>query len=595
MKADFAEFLRKLKAKNDIVEVIGSYMKLERKGYNFWACCPFHHEKTPSFSVNAGDGYYHCFGCGVSGDVIGFVKEYENVEFMQAVEILAKRAGMEIPSFDDRSAEEITLQKQKKTRLLSLMRDTAHFYLNNLYAGQAGEMLEYLTRRGVAPSTMKKFGLGASLDYYSLPQFLLDKGYTREECLESGACAETEEHRLIDAEGKRLIFPIINALDEVVAFGGRIMKPSDRNKYKNTRETPIFEKNKNLYNINLVKKQKRAGRLSNLIMVEGYMDTISLYQAGFTNVVASMGTSLTKEQARLCKRYTDTVLISYDGDFAGQSANLRGLDILSKEGLKLRVVPLTDGLDPDDMIQKLGAESYQKRLDEAMPLLDFRLLSAQRKYDLSRSDECREFIKEALPIVRESDSAAEREVLLKRVSEWAKVSVEALQRDLENVPARAEPEAEQAQESPPKEKDRDEKAIAFVLAACLFSKPYALGFHPEELYLDGDWGTIADYIAAERKNGRVHASGIFEVLPESSPSLAEIIGINSGDNLDGEQAERYFRDSVSALKRKEIGGRIILAQQAYDAAETPEEQREILQKIGDLNRELRRWSNGRRK
>lgn len=593
MKADFSEFIKTVKAKNDIVEVIGSYVKLDRKGYNYWACCPFHHEKTPSFSVNAGEGYYHCFGCGVSGDVLGFVKEYENVEFMQAVEILAKRAGLEVPAFDDKSGEEIALKKQKKDRLLSLLRDAARFYLNNLYSGQADAQLAYLTDRGVTPSAMKKFGLGASLDYYSLPLYLRQKGYTEEECVESGACVRTEEGRVIDAEGERLIIPIINAMDEVVAFGGRVMKKTDRAKYKNTRETPVFEKNKNLYNINLLKKEKRAGGIPYIIMVEGYMDAMSLYQAGFKCVVASMGTSLTKEQARLCKRYTDTVLISYDGDFAGQKANLRGLDILSNEGLKVRVVPMPDGLDPDDVIRKQGAEGYQKCLDAAMPLIDFRILAARRKYDLNRSDERREFIKEALPIVKESDSAAEREELLKRIAEWSKVSLEALQRDLESAPARAETSEPKEAEPAPREADRQEKAVCFVLAACLFNKPYALGFHPEELYLDGDFGTIAEFIAAERENGRVRASGIFEILSENSRELNEVLKLNDG-GLDGDAAEKYFKDSVRTLKRKEIIERISMANTAYTLAETPEEQREILQKIGALRQELKRWSNGRR-
>ena len=307
---DFQAFIRELKEKNDIVEVIGSYIPLERRGYNYWACCPFHHEKTPSFSVNAADGYYHCFGCGVSGDVIGFVKGYENVDFMQAVQILAARAHLEVPAYDDRSAEEAAAKKKKRDRLSALMRDTARFYFKNLYSGRAEAHIAYLHKRGFSPSTVKKFGIGASLDYHSLPSYLLAQGYTPEECVESGACARTDEGRLIDSEGERLIIPIINHMDEVVAFGGRLLKNADRAKYKNTRETMLFNKSKTLYNINLVKKEKRAGGLASLIMVEGYMDAISLYEAGFRGVVASMGTSLTKEQARLLadKDYLNSVL-----------------------------------------------------------------------------------------------------------------------------------------------------------------------------------------------------------------------------------------------------------------------------------------------
>ena len=406
MKEGFSEFLSLVKDKNDIVDVIGAYIKLERRGYNHWACCPFHHEKTPSFTINAVDKYYHCFGCGASGDVITFLKEYENVDFMQAVRILADRAGLEIPAFDERDSKELALKKQKKDRLHALMKDAARFYLNNLYSGSAKEHLAYLQKRGIAPSTMKKFGLGASLDFNSLPAYLRANGYTAEECLESGACAKSEDGRIYDAMGGRLIVPIIDSIGDVIAFGGRILKKSDRAKYKNTRDTEIFDKSKNLFNINLIKKEKRAGAIPHIILVEGYMDVISLYQAGFHSVGASMGTSLTKDQARLIKRYTDNVLISYDGDSAGQNANLRGLDILKREGLKVRVVPLPDGLDPDDVIQKRGAEGYQQCLDKAMPLIDFRILCLRRKYDVQKTDERLDFIKNALAVVKEAESEA---------------------------------------------------------------------------------------------------------------------------------------------------------------------------------------------
>ncbi len=586
MKEDFAEFLRVLKEKNDLVEVIGSYIKLERRGYNYWACCPFHHEKTPSFSVNAADRYYHCFGCGVSGDVIGFVKEYENVDFTQAVQILAARAHLEVPVFDDRSREQAAEKKQKRDRLLSVMRDSARFYFNNLYSGKAAEHLKYLEQRKISPSVMKKFGIGASLDYTSLPAYLLAQGYTPDECEESGVCTRSADGRLFDAEGERLIIPIINHFDEVVAFGGRLIKKVERAKYKNTRETLLFNKSKNLYNINLVKKEKRAGGLASLIMVEGYMDAISLYQAGFHNVVASMGTSLTKEQARLCRRYTETVFISYDGDFAGQKANLRGLDILKEEGLRVRVVPMPEGLDPDDVIKQHGAAGYQSCLDGAMPLIDFRIRALRLKYDLSRTEDRREFAKEALPVVKEAESEVEREELIKRISAESGVSVTALYRDLENIPREAVAKEE---ELPPKEDNSDgtDKAAYFVLAACLFSKPYALGCSLQELGFTGDFQKIAQFISGARESGRIRPSAIFDFMGTDSPVLSEVLNLDFGDNLNGERAERYFRDSVSALKRRALGRKIAEAQEKYQTATTPEQRASALSEIGKYTAELK--------
>ncbi len=580
----YAEFLTQLKEKNDLVEVIGSYLKLERRGYTYWACCPFHHEKTPSFAVNAADRYYHCFGCGVSGDVISFVKEYENVDFRQAVEILAKRVGLEVPAMDNREAEAAQKKKAQKDRLLALMKDAARFYLNNLWSGRAETHLEYLGRRKVEPTTMKKFGLGASLDFNALPKYLLDKGYTAEECVLSGACGRTEEGRLFDSLGGRLIIPIINNLDEVIAFGGRMLVKTDRAKYKNTCDTPLFDKRKNLYNINLVKKEKRLAALPNLIMLEGYMDVISLYQAGFHNVVASMGTSLTKEQVRLCKRYSDTVLISYDGDAAGQSANLRGLRLLEDEGVNIRVVPLPDGLDPDDVIVKRGAEEYKKCLSAAMPLIDYRLLAAKRKFDLSDPYERREYVREALGVVKEAESASEREELLKRVSQEANVSYTSLLRDLESAPQRTE-----APPPPPRareETDGGRKAERFVLAACLFNKEYAKNCNLYEFgFRDETLEQLSEYIMEEREKGAVRPSGVFDLFGSDNAELNAVLEKNNGE-LEDAVAEKYFRDCVRNLRMREIKEQIAVCRGASLQAQTLEERGEYLTRIKELTKKL---------
>ena len=585
MKSVFPpEFMEELKAKNDIVDVIGSYIKLERRGYTYWACCPFHHEKTPSFAVNAADRYYHCFGCGESGDVIGFIKNYENVDFRQAVEILAARAGLQVPAVDDKASEEAARRKKKLDRLRLLMRETARFYLSNLYSGRADRHLEYTAKRGLSPTIMKKFGLGASLDFDSLPEFLMDRGYTREECLESGACSETNG-RMYDALAGRLIVPIIDQMDEVIAFGGRLLEKSDRAKYKNTRETVLFNKSRTLFNLNQVKKLRRAGGLNSLIMVEGYMDAISLAQGGFPNVVASMGTSLTKDQARLCKRYADDVFISYDGDFAGQKANLRGLDILKQEGLRVRVVPLPEGFDPDDVIQKQGPEAYQTCLNSAMPLIDFRIHALKQKYDLSRTDGRREFVKDALNIVREAESATEREQLLQRISKDADVSIGALQRDLDMAPQRSAPEKNE----PQRKEDNcsgDRKAERFVLAACLFQKPYAEGcdlagirFSTDELRL------IADYIERGRREGHLRPAGLFDEM-SAEGELSEVLDLDLGDNLEGERAARYCADSYRLLKERGIREEIAAYRSRFEATDDADEKREILARLNQLTKKL---------
>ncbi len=406
------EFLRELKEKVNIVEVAESYVTLEKRGATYWACCPFHHEKTPSFAINEAGQYYHCFGCGESGDVIRFVSEMESLEFMGAVKMLAERANVPMPETGDDNAKTAEL-KRKRDTLLKILNDCAHFYLNNLNSGKADAHIDYILKRQIPSNMVRAFGLGASLNFTDLPKYLLSKGYTQKDIVDSGTVNEANG-RLTDAQGGRLVFPIINSYGEVIGFGGRALKKTDFGKYVNTRDTLIFNKRKNLYNINLVKKLKRSQTVKEVIMVEGYMDTLSLYQAGFKNVVASMGTSLTQDQARLVKRYADTVLISYDGDGAGQKANLRGLDVLKDEGLNVKVVPLPEGLDPDDVIKQRGTDGYQACLDAAMPLIDYKLSVIKKGYDISKTEDKRKYVSEALGVIRTADSEAERAYLSKR-------------------------------------------------------------------------------------------------------------------------------------------------------------------------------------
>ena len=582
-------YMQELKQKNDIVEVISGYVSLDRKGGTYWACCPFHHERTPSFAVNQGDQFYHCFGCGVSGDVVRFVQEIESTDFMGAVRILAARAKMEVPesNFDTEKAQEL---KKKRDAMAKIMLDSARFYLSNLYSGdkRAQAHLQYISNRKLSPTTVKKFGLGASLDFYGLPDYLAGRGYSKQDLIDSGALTESRNGKLVDSQGGRLIFPIINAFDEVVAFGGRLLEKADFAKYKNTKETLLFNKSKTLYNINLLKKLKRTKPITEVIMVEGYMDTISLYQAGFENVVASMGTSLTKEQARLVKRYSNNVLISYDGDFAGQKADSRGLEILKDEALNVRVVRMPDGLDPDDVV-KQGKDAYQKCLDEAMPLIDYKIHALQRKYDLSDTQDKRRFVSEALSIINEAESESVKEELLKKLRDKTGVSYHALERDLRSKAKEKPPTQEEI--VLPSEKisetasgaDKRVKAIRFVLAAKLFSAPYAKEYDVSGLALQDETHiVIAQYVIEHEKAGeRIRPSEIFEILQEDTPELNAILDLNYGDKLSGEVGEKFFLDSVRMLEKEGIEREISRLNEAYAKAIDEGERKAIAQKIAE--------------
>lgn len=583
-----------MKEKVNIVEVAGSYITLDKRGASYWACCPFHHEKTPSFAINEAGQYYHCFGCGESGDVIRFVSEMESLDFMDAVKLLADRAKMPMPETGGNDAKTAEL-KRKRDALLKILNECAHFYLNNLNSGNADAHINYILKRQIPSHIVRTFGLGASLNFTDLPKYLLSKGYSRQDIVDSGTVNDVNG-RLTDAQGGRLIFPIINSYGEVIAFGGRALKKTDFGKYVNTRETLIFNKRKNLYNINLLKKLKRTQTVREVIMVEGYMDTLSLYQAGFKNVVASMGTSLTQDQARLIKRYVDTVLISYDGDGAGQKANLRGLDILKDEGLNVKVVPLPEGLDPDDVIKQRGAEGYQACLDAAMPLIEYKLSVIRRGYDLTRTEDKLKYVSEALGVIRTAESAAEREELLKRLRDESGISFEALRRDLQSAP-----QAKEAKKEPPPVRkdtaDSSKKASRFVLSGFLFGADYTEGYDIADVpFKDDVHAIIAKYIRSKRlMDEPVRISELFEFFDEKTPEFEElnrILDNAEGGGFTGAVAEKYFADCLLKLKLDDIDERIAAETKRLSGVEDINKRAEIAQAIYALARQREKIKNG---
>ena len=535
-----------IKSKNDLVSVISSYMQLEQRGRSYWGRCPFHHEKTPSFCVNGTDNFYYCFGCHKSGDVISFIMEIEGLDFADAVKLLAQKAGIALPERGE-SDENIRLIKQKKEKLYAILKDSAHFYYHFLKSGDeaADQFLLYLGKRGVNGETVKKFGIGASPDFNSLPAYLMKKGYAYEEMAEAGVVGE-KNGRYYDALGGRLIIPVINQMNQVVAFCGRILEDKGFAKYVNTRETAVFSKGNTLFNINNLKKLKNESGLQYAIMVEGHMDVVSLVAAGFGNVVASMGTSLTKDQARLLKRYTDTVLISYDGDFAGQKAALRGLEILKDEGLNVKVVTLPDGMDPDDVIRREGREAYEKLLEEAKPLIDFKLDVLKRTYDVGDTEGKRKFVAEAMKVVRESSAAAEREDLLKEIRSMTGITYESLKRDLENAEQPAPPKAVEPIEA----KEKNLQAERYVLASLLFSKKYAENFDLDEVtFRHPAHREICGYLAECRKEGKTPKPNVlYDIVEEENrEELSSVLSLELTERRDYDEA-KYFDDCVRTLK-----------------------------------------------
>ena len=587
------KFIEELKNKNDIVDVVGKYCALEQRGGSFWARCPLpgHSERTPSFSVNQYGQFYKCFGCGRGGDAIKFIMEMESMPYIDAVRFLAEKSGMTLPDtlMDERRTSE---EYKKKDTMLSILRDTAKFYVANLRSGNADEHKAYIAKRGLTKETVTAFGIGASLDYYSLPEYLKGKGYNYEDMLAAGVIAKHENRNTgreeyIDFEAKRLVFPTINALGEVIAFCGRALEKVDFQKYKNTRETYLFSKSKTLYNINRIKKLKAAGPIKEIIMVEGQMDAVSLSSAGFENVVASMGTSLTKEQARLIKRYTENVLISYDGDFAGQAANIRGLEILKSEGLNVKVVTLPEGLDPDDVIRKHGAEEYRRLLGEALPLVDYKIKILYNKFMDGSEEGRRKYIAEAVKVISESPSDAEREDLVKKVSKETGITFQSINRDLEKIRNGAEA-ALNKKPAALSERSRTENALAmaekFVLARVLCSarRPLPDYFDFSEIvFTDPHRQEIAAYLSDKLAGGvKINPSSLYEfVSEEDRPEAEDILFMIGSPALENDAEEKYFNDCVKRIKdeglKRKIAELSSLFQNESDSAKRMEISREI--------------------
>lgn len=420
-------FIDELVARNPIEEVVGQYVSLKRSGANMFGLCPFHGEKTASFSVAPDKGIYYCFGCHKGGGVINFEMEIEGLSYADAVRALAKRVGMEVPGDEYEQS-----QYRRQERLWALHKEAARYFHARLYEPQGTQALQYAIGRGMTKATLTGFGIGYAPDSWTgLTDALKRKGYTDEELKDSGLVTESQKNgRLFDRFRDRLMFPIIDVRGNVIGFGGRIMKKDDNAaKYLNSPETPIFNKRKNLFGLNVAKKSK----LGYLILVEGYMDAISLHQYGFDCAVASLGTSLTAEHATLLSRYTEQVVLIYDGDEAGQRAAQRAIPMLEKVGLQVKVLRMKDAKDPDEFLKKFGADKFKLLLEESADRVEYQLDAIRRRYDLNADEQRVKFIQEASELICALGSPVQREVYGRRVADAGHISYDAMKLEVDKA------------------------------------------------------------------------------------------------------------------------------------------------------------------
>ena len=425
--------IEEIRMKNDIVDVISSYVKLQKKGSSYFGLCPFHNEKSPSFSVSPSKQMYYCFGCGAGGNVLTFIMEYENYSFPEALKYLADRVGVELPQQE--MSEEMKRQQDLRSRILDINKMAARYYYYQLRSDSGKQAMNYLKGRELSEETIHKFGLGYSTKYGNdLYRYLKSKGISDELLAQSGLMNVDEKKGMYDKFWNRVIFPIMDVNGRVIGFGGRVMGDG-KPKYLNSPETKVFDKSRNLYGLNIA----RTSRKKYMLVCEGYMDVISMHQAGFTNAVASLGTALTSQHASLLKRYTDEVILTYDSDEAGVKAALRAIPLLKEAGVSTKVLSMLPYKDPDEFIKALGTEEFQKRIDEAKNSFLFEIDVLQRNYDMQDPQSKTAFYEETAKKLMSFEQELERENYIEAVAARYGIGFDALRKlvnrmAMKNVP-----------------------------------------------------------------------------------------------------------------------------------------------------------------
>lgn len=575
------EFLEELKYKCDIVEVISQYVPLQKKGGRYFGCCPFHNEKTASFCVN--NGWYHCFGCGATGDVVKFVMEMESVSFYDAVKLLAYKVGMQLPEV--KLDPEYAKKKEHSDVLKQLMRDVARYYRNNLLDENKGkEAREYLHNRSLDDETAKRYGLGLSLDGESMVGYMRRKGYLLKDLEECGLIANTE--RPYDAFANRIIVPIMDSMSNVIAFGGRIYHgEKDVAKYKNSTNTALFDKGRTIYGVNFIKRDKKMNGVAykELILVEGYMDVISLGASGIKNAVACMGTALTDGQARELSRMTETLYVCYDGDGAGKKATIRNVDILAKFVQNVRVISLDDGKDPDETVREGGVEAFVKKQKEALPVIEYKLKLCADANDLGSVNGRAKYIQSALKVLKTIDNRAEREVYMDIVSKKSGVSVATLTDEVGMI---RPTKIERTKENDEEKIEKTLIASRFVLNRILKGEKFVDISKIKTEWLANDLHKEVFDWAKTMPEHTDLVNPMFSKFGYENDEINKILNVNM-KFADTIREADYFNDCVLMLANEFVSKRLEQVKNGYNELSDPEAKRASIAEISRLQKILK--------
>ena len=549
-RENFTGFIEELKQKCDIVSTVSRFITLQRKGKTYWACCPFHHEKTPSFAINEIEQYYHCYGCGESGDVIKFIEKYENLSFMEAVKYLADSVGLKMPEFES-SAQDIK-QLKLKSDCYNACNLAMNFYKQSLKTPVANNARAYLAKRDLGQDIVDYFNIGFSPDWTSVINHLEKQGVTREVMKAAGLIDISENGKVYDSFGTRLIFPILNANGDCIGYTARTLDAESKfAKYKNSTQTLIFDKSRTIYNINSLKQIRKEQNIEYIIICEGTIDVIAMYKAGFKNTVACMGTAITSFHGRELKKYADKIILCLDGDAAGQSATYKAIDVLNEQGLEVKVVKLKENLDPDEFLKKYGADQLRLCLEQAEDSIEYKLSSLAEKHDLKDSFQKNKYISSALEIIAKLDSNSQKEIYLKVLSRKVNISTDVLRRDLFSSTTKIQ--SQTAKEEAVEDKtfvvrqDGHLKALKFILASIIHKQPYALdALNKNMKFKNSNYQKLYNYAVQSVVNNKPYTiSSLFDVFDvDSNPDIKEIIDYDFSFYTD---KEIYFEQCFNKI------------------------------------------------
>ena len=573
------DFLYQLKQKNDIVEIISRYVKLDKKGSRYWGCCPFHNEKTPSFAVMQDDGVFHCYGCKEHGDVISFIQKIESCDFMDAVKILADNAHLEMPRLE--GGEESHKKAEKKERILKLL-DTAYkHYQENLYLTTAKPAQDYIKLRAFTKRELDDFKLGYSIDFKEMVDYLRRQGFTYEEMVEAGTIKKGE-HGYYDVLAGRLVFPIFNFFGECVGFSARVLGQADFAKYINSAETVVFQKGKLVYGAQLLKSLKQAGKLDKIIIVEGQIDVIAMHRAGFKNTVACLGSALTSDHANILKKLSRNIVLCFDGDGAGQKATMHALDVLDAEEFNIKIVALPSGNDPDEVLKSKGASHLAELIESAVPIMDYIIEVEKSKFDLTNAQEKGNFTKAVLGELKKRLSPSAQEPYLEKLRDLTSIPIDVLRRDLSL--------GGQAPQTPKKEEEKvlivrengNIKAIKFVLACLIHHKDFV------DKRINYFKLLPQHHDLLERAEEGTHISSYYDLYDvDDMPILKDCLVFNFDEFSPPEQ---FFKDSLWLLAEKVLRDKQSALNEQIKTCENLDERKTLMVELMKVTNQIRQKS-----